>query len=174
MKNKRFCLLTAILLMIALAHGSLCASNSVWTFIPASSFGSFTIGQDFHDILKALGEPDMKKDVQDARLMKYEKRGIIMQVNNGTNRVQFIGSDKQGFQGISYKTAEGITVGSPRSLVEKHYSSPTSIVPVRTREFYPRSVEMAIYAGRGISFHYDSTNNVAAIIVFDPKLFGRS
>jgi hypothetical protein len=171
-KRKILFPLMALACVIISLSCSLYASETDWIFREARSFGTFSLGQDFKEVQGVLGAPDLKKDVQGGFLVKYEKPGIIFQVNGGSNAIQFIGSDRQGYKGASYKTPEGISVGSPRTLVEKHYSQPASVVPVKTKEFYPHSLEMALYASRGIAFHYDSSSKVAAIIIFNPNLFG--
>jgi len=58
--------------------------------------------------------------------------------------------------------------------VEALYSKPGQVVPITSRDFYPRSQEMALYVNKGIAFHYDSSGNVVVIIVFDPRLYGGS
>lgn len=149
------------------------ASENVWSFVPARSFGTFHIGQDYAEIESTLGfKPDKVREVKDAYLVRFDSQGIIIQYNNFTNKVQFMGACKSGYKNISYMTTEGITVGSPKALVEKSYSTPTKMIPISNRDFYPKSEQLALYVEKGIAFHYDSNDCVVVILVFDPRLYG--
>lgn len=150
------------------------ALENIWYFTPSRSFGTFQIGQNYESLEKSLRcKPDKVKEVSGGYLARFDKPGIIVQYNSLTGNIQFIGACKSGYQKISYRTKEGITVGSTKALVESSFSTPTTVINVTTRDFYPDSECMALYADKGIAFHYDGQDRVVVIIVFDPSLYSR-
>jgi|GEM_PF-2177436 len=164
----------ALLFSILSNTGIVCAGpNEVWLIDPGQSFGAISIGDDFSEVRKILGNPDKKKEVQNGLLMKYDKAGIVVQVNGATNRVQFIGATVTSSNSRIYKTKDGISVGKERAGVEKIYGAATSIIKSQSRDIYPDSQEVALYVSRGIAFHYDTGNKVVVILVFDPSIFSR-
>jgi hypothetical protein len=155
-----------VVFLLLLIH-PLFGAGQAGLILPAQSLGTISIGQDFMEVQKALGEPRMSKPVQNGTLVKFEKQGIIVQYSTATNKVQFAGIDAG-----AYKTKEGLTIGSKKSQVEAQYSTPVKMIPITSKDFYPRSQEAALYISRGIAFHYDAAGTVVVIIVFDPALFG--
>lgn len=170
--NRQGRIVIILILLIITASLISFAADKAWMFVPASRFGSFSIGQDYEGIEQALGKPDTVKEVQDAFLVKFETRGIIVQYHNFSQKVHFIGACTRGYKDISYRTEEGISIGSTKAQVEQHYSTPTKLIPISTKDFYPRSEQLALYADKGIAFHYDAKGQVVVILVFDPVLFG--
>ncbi len=146
-------------------------TGEVWIIEPGRSFGAISIGDDFSKVQKILGNPDKKKDVQNGLLMKYEKTGIVVQVNGANNKVQFIGTTQASGDSRIYKTKDGLAVGKERATVEKIYGAASSVIPSRSKDFYPQSQEVALYVSKGIAFHYDANNKVVVILVFDPSIF---
>lgn len=146
-------------------------SGEVWLIEPGQSFGSISIGDDFTEVQKIFGKPDKKKEVQNGLLMKYDKAGIVVQLNGATGKVQFIGATVASSSSRIYKTKDGLAVGKTRASAEKIYGPPPSIIQSKSKDIYPDSQEVALYVSRGIAFHYDAGNKVVVILVFDPSIF---
>lgn len=161
-----------VLLLILWGNCSIADAGSgvVWLIEPGQSFGAISIGDDFSEVRKIVGDPDKKKEVQNGLLMKYDKAGIVVQVNGATNKVQFIGATVASSSSRIYKTKDGLAVGKTRASVEKIYGPPPSIIQSKSKDIYPDSQEVALYVSRGIAFHYDAGNKVVVILVFDPSI----
>jgi len=172
LSNVRKIIFIALCVIIACIPGQ-AKEDDVWTLIPARSFGPLCIGQSFETVKNMFGDkPEQFKPVQNGYMVGYTSPGIIIQYHNFTQKIQFMGTNKKGYEDISYRTEEGITIGSPRSTVEKHYGAPNRVAQALTKEFYPTSNEIAYYMSEGIAFHYDMNNIVVVIIVFNPAIFG--
>jgi len=147
--------------------------SDVWLLEPGRSFGAISVGSSLSDLQKMLGEPDRKKEVQNGVLMKYDKPGIIVQVGSMTNAVQFVGTDRAANDSHVYKTKDGLAVGKSRAEVEKIYGPPASVIPCKSRDFYPLSEQVVLYVSKGIAFHYDAKGAISVILIFDSSIFSR-
>jgi hypothetical protein len=116
-----------------------------------------------------LGNILVKKELNNGYTIVKYVNGFISQYSPD-GRIAFIGlylkSDKiLFFKGRQFKVQN-------RAMVEKVLGQPSSTVPVTSKDLYPESVELCIYAKDGVSFQYDLSGKITAVLIFNPSLFG--
>lgn len=173
MTNKAFFTAFLLLLLWSLSLAPVRSQpEKVYKITPARSIGQFAVGQDIEKVEKIFGKPDFIKTLAKGTLVKFDTPGMIVQYDTFSGEILFLGVSKAQYRGHRFVTGDGLCVGETKTSVERLYGKPDSMVDVTTRDAYPDSDKMAIYAGRGISFHYDKEGRILIIMVFPPSIFG--
>lgn len=116
-----------------------------------------------------LGNPILKKDLANGYTVLKYSEGFILQ--HGVDR-------KITFAGIYSKEGKVLLLkGKPFKIsdkadVENILGKPSSVVPVTSKDLYPESSELCIYAKDGVSFQYDLSGKITAVLIFKPSIFG--
>ncbi len=156
--------------IILLCAGRIWA-NDIIDIVPSSGIGSISLSSNISAI---NGSPVFRKALANgsAAIAKYAS-GMIVQYRLADGAVMFVGVEKSSFNGSVYTTKDGIKVGISKSDVERIMGEPSSIVPVTSKDIYPVSSLLAIYAEKGISVQYGDDGKVTVVLVFSPDLFKR-
>lgn len=162
-------ILAALAIFALLAASPAPAAEQI-LITPAEGIGPCKIGNSFFGMRK----PEFSKRLQNGDVIaKYPSHGLIVQYQGYSGEIHFVGVDKASCGKTAYATTDGLRVGMPKSSVESIYGEPDQIVDVTSKDVYPASDKLAIYAKKGISFHYDESGKVVVIIVFSPAIFGK-
>ena len=131
-------------------------------------FGNYIISLEDAIKIEAYGTISLRKQLNGGNSIVKYSNGIILQYDTNGKIV---------FAGLStnsplIKFKDKLFKVSDKSSVSKLLGSASSVVPVTSKDLYPESYELNIYAKDGISFQYDEDGKVTVVMVFKPALFG--
>ena len=146
-KNRKYIFILLILLFLTITPAF---SNQL--IVPGERIGKIKLGMDFSEVKKILGDPDRSPTTTGDGLTEYrymKSHALIIDVDPKTQQVKMIATGLVS----TYKTSEGLTVGSSDKNVENSMGK-SEIIKLGTGSYtlkYPqKGIEFILREKAGI------------------------